>query len=105
MWGHNRRRTDIETQFVVDKKTGCWIWQWGKSHKGTRGMLNNVQAYHIYHEKYKGPIPEGLEIDHLCFNGLCVNPEHLEDVTHQENMRRRNMRPQNKHVGGRKKRC
>jgi hypothetical protein len=36
----------------------------------------------------KGPIPEGLEIDHLCRVQLCVNPEHLEAVTHRENMLR-----------------
>ena len=36
-----------------------------------------------------GPIPDGREIDHLCRNHRCVNPDHLEPVTHLENMRRR----------------
>lgn len=39
-----------------------------------------------------GPIPAGLEIDHLCFNRRCVKPEHLEPVSHQENSRRRSAR-------------
>lgn len=34
------------------------------------------------------PVPEGLEIDHLCFNKLCYEPTHLEAVTHQENLQR-----------------
>ena len=38
--------------------------------------------------KWPGPIPEGLELDHLCKNGKCVNPAHLEPVTHAENIRR-----------------
>jgi hypothetical protein len=35
-----------------------------------------------------GEIPEGLELDHLCRNTLCVNPDHLEPVTHAENIQR-----------------
>lgn len=41
----------------------------------------------VYIETY-GPIPEGLEIDHVCQNPRCINPKHLEAVTHLENMRR-----------------
>ncbi len=43
-----------------------------------------------YIERY-GPIPENLEIDHLCRNLLCVRPSHLEAVTHQENVLRGNV--------------
>ena len=45
-------------------------------------------AHRVAYEQAKGPIPKGLEIDHLCRNRACVQPEHLEAVTHQENMRR-----------------
>jgi hypothetical protein len=42
----------------------------------------------VAYELFVGPIPEGLELDHLCRNPSCVNPAHLEAVTHRENVRR-----------------
>jgi hypothetical protein len=46
-------------------------------------------AHRFYYEQHVGPIPEGLQLDHLCRNTRCVNPAHLEPVTGAENMRRR----------------
>jgi hypothetical protein len=45
-------------------------------------------AHIVYWEGEHGPVPEGLELDHLCRNPPCVNPAHLEPVTHQQNMQR-----------------
>lgn len=58
---------------------------YGRVHK-THG---SVGAHRLAYLAAKGPIPEGLEIDHLCHHRWCVQPEHLEAVTHAENMRRR----------------
>lgn len=47
-----------------------------------------VYAHRWSYENFVGPIPDGLQIDHLCRNTLCVNPDHLEPVTGAENLRR-----------------
>lgn len=78
--------------------TGCWIWKASLSRDGYGyiGFGGRVQkAHRVVYEFYKGEIPEGLEIDHLCRVRCCVNPDHLEPVTHRENMRRSPVFPQN----------
>lgn len=70
--------------------SGCWIWTDGSSSKYARFMLNwkTHTAHRYVYEQLVGAIPEGLVIDHLCRVPRCVNPEHLEPVTHTENIRR-----------------
>lgn len=58
--------------------TGCFALS-GKKH---------VLVHRFAYEQVKGPIPEGLFIDHLCRNRGCVNPNHLEPVTNRENVMR-----------------
>jgi hypothetical protein len=48
-----------------------------------------VLAHRASFEAFVGPIPEGMEIDHLCYVPSCVNPEHLEPATRAENNRRK----------------
>ena len=70
---------------------GCWIWT-GALNNGGYGVItktgSRVGTHQISYELYKGAIPEGCEIDHLCRNPSCANPDHLEAVTHRENLLR-----------------
>jgi hypothetical protein len=87
-WDKVDKHSGTYSEFV---DTLCWEWM---AHKTDRGYgmfwLNdrNHLAHRISYELTKGIIPDGLEIDHLCRNHSCVNPDHLEAVSPSENHRR-----------------
>lgn len=74
----------------------CWEWSgahdddgYGQFRLSANGRPGKVIRTHQYtYERLVGPVPTGLELDHLCRNHGCANPDHLEPVTHAENMRR-----------------
>lgn len=72
-----------------DGESGCWLWT-GAGDRYGRFYLNGRLrlAYQVAYEILVGPVPDGLELDHLCRTTKCVNPGHLEPVTHQENCAR-----------------
>jgi hypothetical protein len=93
------RISDEATRFWshVEKTDDCWNWTGRPSKQGYGRLWTRVdddgrrqikQAHRWAYETLVGPIPEGLVIDHLCRNRLCVNPEHLEPVTDLENLMR-----------------
>lgn len=74
-----------------DPQSGCWNWTAGRDKRGYARLTIDGRsrlAHRLSYEEFMGPVPEGLELDHLCRNPRCINPEHLEPVTHAENMRR-----------------
>jgi hypothetical protein len=90
--GHARRLSPVD--YVIEDrgyKTPCWIWQLGTKDSGygvlTRGR-KRMGAHKWYWQQVNGPVPDGLQLDHLCRIHPCVNPEHLEPVTGTENLRR-----------------
>lgn len=67
--------------------TPCEPWQ-GRIRADGYGTLGVKMAHRAVYERLVGPIPDGLELDHLCKNRACVNVQHLEPVTRGENIAR-----------------
>ncbi len=69
----------------------CWIWVGAKTPAGY-GQLTVCStvryAHRLSYEFFVGPIPKGKQLDHLCRNRACFNPEHLEAVSVRENVLR-----------------
>jgi hypothetical protein len=85
----------VANKFTIDD--GCWEWVAAKNRDGyglvavqsnTASGHTTLQAHRVVYELFVGPIPDGMQIDHLCRNPGCVRPDHLEPVTHKENMAR-----------------
>lgn len=90
----------IHKNIGIDPDTGCWNWR-QRIHREGYGCFNISQpmvsgkraskfwlAHRWSYITFVGPIPAGLELDHLCRNRACCNPAHLEPVTRTENTRR-----------------
>jgi len=67
---------------------GCRLYEGYVRPDGYGRLSSGEYAHRVSYRQEVGPVPEGLELDHLCEQKSCVNPDHLEPVTHQENMRR-----------------
>lgn len=81
----------------IDDETGCWEWL-GPTNAAGYGKISlwdsearkksSAYVHRVSYEEFVGPIPEGMTLDHLCCNRACVNFDHLEPVTLEENARR-----------------
>ncbi len=93
----------IETRIDTSDAGICWIWPGSTTSKtwkaygtiskyqhmdGSKSVYKILLTHRVMYEHYKGPIPEGFDVDHLCRVRLCCNPDHLEAVTRTENSHR-----------------
>ena len=84
-------RERLEHYSMPEPMSGCWLWVGGLNNKGYPKMgLHSkiVLAHRIAFEEFRGPIPDGLVLDHLCRTPVCINPWHLEAVTQRVNILR-----------------
>ena len=91
-------------RMIICRDSGCWEWQGEVSKNGygryrVRPGASREQAHRVSYEQRVGEIPEGMQLDHLCRNRLCVRPEHLEPVSPAENTLRQD------HAGRKKTHC
>lgn len=94
--GHNSWGRKKPNRYRVEDRgyaTPCWVWNLavmpnGYGQHARPGGRGTTYAHRVYYEQARGPIPPGLDLDHLCRVRACVNPDHLEPVTRAENLRR-----------------
>lgn len=97
--GITHRLTDIIDRYwygIIDIGDDCWLWAGTVNHSGYPVMSVNciTTLVHIWTYKYFfGDFPKGIEIDHICENVACVNPLHLQLLTHDDNCLKRDRRP------------
>lgn len=92
MTGEERRVAERFWAKVKPSPGDCWTWT-ACVDRGGYGLFRfkgkSRKAHRVSFELHHGhPVPEGLELDHLCRVRSCVNPNHLDPVTHAENVTR-----------------
>ena|SRR3990167_6885578 len=86
---NNRGRRDYIINMVSKRfDDECWQWSWAnfKEYGIITYLGKNIKVHRFAYELRYGQLTSGLELDHICRNTSCFNPQHLEQVTHQENM-------------------
>lgn len=88
--GLDRLEDRIRKKIRLDN--GCWMWKaaiFKMSGYGALEMGGSTRCAHrVVYELLRGPVPSGLQLDHLCRKRYCVNPAHLEAVTAKVNVNR-----------------
>lgn len=90
-------REKFHDKWIPEPNSGCWIWTspWRRTGYGylqinRKNGKKKLLAHRVSYELYRGTIPNGMTVDHLCRTRCCVNPSHMEIVTSKENTLRGN---------------
>ena len=81
----------VEFENEIFPENGCMLWTAGKINGYGKFPLRHnktVTAHRWLYERIRGPVPEGMQLDHLCRVRHCVNPDHLEPVSSKVNINR-----------------
>lgn len=94
------RRLSVEDRIMsrvyMKPDCSCWFWRGIHDRDGYAKMTHRnrpIAVYRLAYETFKAPIPDGMEMDHICRERGCVNPSHVEPVTSRENTLRSPIAP------------
>lgn len=89
----------VQERVWFEPSCGCWLWGgevrrtgygavaiWGPKKNRRFVWRRRLAAHRVSYELHVGPIPDGVELDHRCRNRGCVNPDHLQPLTHDEHV-------------------
>lgn len=91
---HKQAKKRLLSKIKIDTKTLCWNWIGYISKNGygkiayNQSTYTGFEAHRLSYILFKGKLNSTLQLDHLCRNRSCVNPDHLEEVTKKENIMR-----------------
>src|SRR4051812_35687163 len=95
MLGFRMNEELLYNKIFPEPMSGCWLWTGALNYNGygtyswaEEDGRHTYLAHRLVYIIERGPIPDGLQLDHLCRLRCCVNPDHLEPVTSGENARR-----------------
>lgn len=90
-------------KYDIEPEKGCWIWKGSKSKNGYGQIKVNKttkEVHRVSYQEYKGKIPTGMIVRHICDVKHCLNPDHLILGTHKQNMK--DMTDRNRQAKGEK---
>jgi hypothetical protein len=82
-----RQQQTLLRHMIPEPNSGCWLWDKGID-IGGYGKFQGAGAHRLSYQAFKGEIPSGLTLDHLCRVRSCINPDHLEPVSMKTNTMR-----------------